>query len=547
MEKQELRDDPGTKPDKISFHSVYASSQLENFWDGTSDEVKRIVGSAADVQKSDFLTDEVLRKLSRKEKDYLNGSSADELETVLQTYFHRATERQTALKTSQRKAHRAERRTFEFLDNFHNYAEAYSGVIQIMNAAPGGGYGDAAYGALSLFLVVAVNKVKTEELIDQMMQTLHQQYCRIKMVKDVYNTDRMKQHVAVVYRLGIEFLYTAVRYYSKSTFRRWWHVVAQPPSMQLTNKISEIQAAVEEMRKEMEVLDGIRLGNIETKLEETAAQLDRTAKHVQALRTQVDDERLEQLQQLLGVAQNDVDPALQVYADILRQRFDMRKWPPFDVSGTLYSNPDFRAWRKTDDLKLLILRGSTSQPPNTDLSWLSPSAVQLIKDADEIFGDSATLLLRHFCRLIDDWHNRDRKIVAQVIVRSFILQVLRDPRSESFFRNDQAFAKTKRGLESVNKIDEERASEITSQLFGILRGLLETFRIEQLIIVVDRLDEVADNLEVFIDPLLEMIAHNDCRIKVAMTLRTPRDLKEGRMKRVLGTGGYKILEFNQDD
>ncbi|KAL1606274.1 hypothetical protein SLS60_003676 [Paraconiothyrium brasiliense] len=528
MEKQKLHNDPGTKQDKISIHPVYEPSEIEKFWVGTSDDVKKIVGSAADVHKSDFLADDVLRKLSRKEKEYLNGSSADELETVLQTYFHRATEKRTAVKTSQKKTHRAERRTIEFLGNFHNYVEAYSGVIQIMNAAPGGGYGDAAYGALSLFLVVAVNKIETEERIDQMMQTLHQQYCRIKMVKDVYNTDRMREHVAVVYRLGIEFLYTAIRYYSKSTFRKWWHVVAQPPSMQLSNKISEIQAAVEEMRKEMEVLDGIRLGNIEAKLDETAAQLDRTAKHVQ-------------------VAQNDVEPALQAYADILRQRFDMRKWPLFDVSKTLYSNPDFRAWRKTDDLKLLILRGSTSQPPNTDLSWLSPIAVQLVKDADEIFGDSATLLLRHFCRLVDDWHNRERKIAAQVLVRSFILQVLRDRRSEPFFRNDQAFAKTKRELESVNKIDEERASEIMGQLFGILQRLLETLKFEQFIIVVDRLDEVADNLEVFIDPLLEMIANSDCRVKIAITLRTPRDLKEGRMKRVLGTSGYKILEFNQSD
>jgi hypothetical protein len=113
-----------------------------------------------------------------------------------------------------------------------------------------------------------VNKHKTEEIINNMLLTLQHQYCRIQMVKEVYTTARMKEHIAVVYRLGIEFLYEAIRYYSTGGFHRFWRVMAQPPNIQLTDKVTEIQTAIEEIRKEMEVLDGIRLNTVENKVQE---------------------------------------------------------------------------------------------------------------------------------------------------------------------------------------------------------------------------------------------------------------------------------------
>lgn len=131
-----------------------------------------------------------------------------------------------------------------------------------------------------------MNKAKTEELIDTMMHRLQQEYYRIKIVNKVHPTDRMKEQTAVVYRLGVEFLYTAVGYYSMTTFRRLWHVVARPPSIDLTEKISEIQIAVEEIRKEMEVLDSERLKEIEVKLDDQSSRIDQQA--VKIARTEKD-------------------------------------------------------------------------------------------------------------------------------------------------------------------------------------------------------------------------------------------------------------------
>jgi hypothetical protein len=96
------------------------------------------------------------KKLLWEEKDYLDGSSAGELEEILQTYLDRASGQQRANATRPGKFNCVDRKNAKFLNDFHSYAKAYSGVIEWMKGAPGGGGdGDATYGALSFFLTVS--------------------------------------------------------------------------------------------------------------------------------------------------------------------------------------------------------------------------------------------------------------------------------------------------------------------------------------------------------------------------------------------------------
>jgi deoxyribose-phosphate aldolase len=129
-------------------------------------------------------------------------------------------------------------------------------------------------------LQVAVNKQQTEDVIDAMLLTLQHQYRRIQMVKDVYNTDDMKKYTAIVYRLGVEFLYEAVRYYSIGTIHRLAYIIKRPPSIQLTIKVAEIEAAIEDMRKEMDILDGIKLNKVGQRLENVAESVHDIEKSV---------------------------------------------------------------------------------------------------------------------------------------------------------------------------------------------------------------------------------------------------------------------------
>ena len=113
------------------------------------------VEAAARVEKSELLSRDNIKRLSRQERECLDSSSADELEGLLQKYLDRAIERREVAKDKRNKMKRAANQTSDFLVAFHGYVEAYSGVIQIMNGAPGaGGYGNVAYAALSLFLMV---------------------------------------------------------------------------------------------------------------------------------------------------------------------------------------------------------------------------------------------------------------------------------------------------------------------------------------------------------------------------------------------------------
>lgn len=409
--------------------------------------------------------------------------------------------------------------------------------------------------------------MKTEELIDDTMRTLHQEYCRIKIVNEIHPTDRMKEHTAVVYRLGVEFLHTAIRYYSVGTFRRLWYGISRPPSIELDHKTLEIRAAVEEVRKEMEILDSKRLKAIETKLDnqgmtiiEQAAKIDRTEKDVQgtflictseallimvALRTEVDQERLKHLQELLGVDLNEIDPPLEKYDELLTDTFDMRNPALFDVHEHLYMDNSFLKWREPNELDLIILQGVTDYPHQTDLSWLSPSATHVVRNIDKVFQNNAPLLLRHFCQT--KYNCGGRKVAGSRIVKSLIFQLLRNCLSEPLLRDNRKYAEVKHEIELVNELDAGSSTEVLKKLFGILRNLLKKIEITRLLIVIDRLDAMEGDLEAFIVPLVKLITNDHCKVKVMLTLCHPCSLESAWMKRGLGELGYKILELDQGD
>lgn len=126
-----------------------------------------------------------------------------------------------------------------------------------------------------------MNKEKTESIISSMLFTLKEQYSRIQLLKEVYATARIKEHIAEVYRLGIEFVHQAALYYSIGTFRRFLYLLSQPPSIALEGKVSDIKKAIKEMRMEMETQDRIRLNNVEKKLGDVDSKLDKVEESVE--------------------------------------------------------------------------------------------------------------------------------------------------------------------------------------------------------------------------------------------------------------------------
>jgi hypothetical protein len=103
----------------------------------------------------------VRNRVAETEKQYIDyGSSCAELESLFQRYLTETETKIDDAKNGTGKRRRAGRHTALFLSKFQDYVNAYSGIVQVMNGA-GPGYGDAAYGALSLFLVVGLYSVQT--------------------------------------------------------------------------------------------------------------------------------------------------------------------------------------------------------------------------------------------------------------------------------------------------------------------------------------------------------------------------------------------------
>jgi len=101
-----------------------------------------------------------------------------------------------------------------------------------------------------------------------MLFTLQQQFRRINMLEHIYSNPSIKEHVAVVYRLGVEFSREAALYYCIGTRRRFWYVLSQPSSVNIKKKkVSDITSAIEEIKREMETLDRIRLKEVEVSIE----------------------------------------------------------------------------------------------------------------------------------------------------------------------------------------------------------------------------------------------------------------------------------------
>ena len=119
-------------------------------------EILTTIRAVNDIAKRDdgrVLPSKVRAKLSKDERRYLEGASAAEMQHILGTCIEEATQRQQGLENKRTRMFGVKRNATNFMSDFHGYVKAYAGVIQIMNGA-GAGYGDAAYGALSLFLVV---------------------------------------------------------------------------------------------------------------------------------------------------------------------------------------------------------------------------------------------------------------------------------------------------------------------------------------------------------------------------------------------------------
>ncbi|KAF2729800.1 hypothetical protein EJ04DRAFT_587743 [Polyplosphaeria fusca] len=162
--------DVGTQ-NGLAIDSLYRESDVKDFW-GTAGKETSSALELGKPHEDQELSPAFVNKLSSTERGYLRGASIEELQRVMDECMRQANETQTRLESSSRKKHRVERTMTKFLSDFHSYVQAYSGVVELMNGA-GPGYGSAAYGALSLFLVVALRNRNDNDRLEALRALLN--------------------------------------------------------------------------------------------------------------------------------------------------------------------------------------------------------------------------------------------------------------------------------------------------------------------------------------------------------------------------------------
>jgi len=523
----------------------------------------RAIHELALPQNDDVFRQEIKKRLTRTEIRYLSDCSAEKLESLLSSYLGQAqnSKEHHGGDGGRRGLKWARSSTSKFLNNFNNYLQAYSGIVQMMNGV-GPNYGDVAYGALSLLLLVAVNKEKTQDIIGTMLFTLQEQYSRIERLKEVYATAIIQEHIAVVYRLGIEFAHQAALYYSRGTFQRFLYLLSQPPSVALEGKVSEIKKAIKEMRMEMETQDRIRLNNIEREVGHVKREVGHVnievghvkrevglvKESVEVLHVRIENERFESLQHLLQVETQDSPTFVRDYERRLADTFDnIRRLPPFDAKKQLFLRDEFIDWRDDRKSSLLLLQGKTVAPDRTLLSWHSSATTRLACESDKYLGTKGLDLipiLSCFCQVVDYWdENSSRVQSADTVISRMVCQLLKMEVARPLLRDDSRYGKLKRDIEDLGTLPATESAEKLGRLYSMLERLFADLALKRAFIILDRVDRIQGNMDKFLDPLLGLLQKSKCVLKVLITIRTEHDFDDSNVGNVVS---YTRVIFDQN-
>ncbi|KAL9635581.1 MAG: hypothetical protein Q9164_003363, partial [Protoblastenia rupestris] len=118
------------------------------------------------------------RITAEEQKLFVDYSKANTLHILMADSLEKARIQQETHKNDYRATNRAGKKLVLFANNFSGFLQAYSGILEIMKTADSQ-YKGVAYSTLLLFLIVAVNKQKKEELIEATLLTLQQEYSRM--------------------------------------------------------------------------------------------------------------------------------------------------------------------------------------------------------------------------------------------------------------------------------------------------------------------------------------------------------------------------------
>jgi hypothetical protein len=261
--------------------------------------------------------------------------------------------------------------------------------------------------------------------------------------------------------------------------------------------------------------------------------------------------RLETLQHWLQVEVQELETFVRDYDVRLANTFGhIRRLPPFDAEGQLFTSADFSAWRRDSKSSLILLQGKTVAPDRTLLSWHSPATTRLVCDADKYLIDSKSpeplIVVYYFCQVTEYFDDSPPQIhSACTVISAVIYQLLKLRRAQSLIRDDKRYAKLKHAIEDLSVRPATKPAENLSKLYSILAELLTYLALKRVFIVFDRVDRIQGNVDNFLGPLLKLMETTECVLKVLITIRTERDFDDSLLKESMSGDTYTRVILDQ--
>ncbi|KAL8791721.1 MAG: hypothetical protein Q9195_005658 [Heterodermia aff. obscurata] len=414
---------------------------------------------------------------------------------------------------------KAGKKTLVFANNFANFLQAYSGVVEIMKGADQQ-YGGIAYGTLSILLIVAVNKQRKEELIEATLLDMQREFSRLQILKEIHTSQNIKKYIADAYKLGIEFAMEATRYYSRPSYKRVVEAFTKPPSLRIDIKVSEITKAMIEIQKERATLDSQRIFEVQQKqLEtqqkqlETQQAVDGIKEELRDTREQVERKRLGELKVKLLQGNPTPKEILEQYSSAVSGAFkNPGRLRNLNVNDII-QNETYTNWEKYKKSSIMLIHGTT-ELKRGDYSWLSPATFHFIRH----FNDQHRLVLFHCCH---DRNFMESDTPFHLVLSSLIFQILEA--QPAVLRDGSQYH------ELLTKVsDPAWQANYPQSAFEVLRQLLSS--LPEVYLFLDRIDRIKGSASRFLESLGDLVKNSKNVLKVLLVASSNRQgHPEGKM------------------
>ncbi|KAI9795900.1 MAG: hypothetical protein M1833_006627 [Piccolia ochrophora] len=520
--------------------SASEEHSLKAFWkkDSKDNAIACKPAEEAVVTAEDFKV-KIKKRLTKHQWGYLEDQpDAESLRSLMQKSLDDASKAMERHSQDNTCMARFGRKTSDTAYTTNGFLSAYAGVVQTMTQATSQvDYGNVAYQTMTLFLVVAANKIAREEKIDETFRTLQSEFSRMKILDEIHSTEKMKSFIAQAYRLGIDFLREVTFYYSGSRLRRLWENIVDPPQLTLDKNVADITSNMAEIDKEKSILDSKRLYEVQAGIQEVNLKVEskrnkKTTKTLQQIHLQKEQQLLAELKGMLMPAVHDIHQALERYRSNLRDTFgdgrDLRSFSETSMH-TIRQRQAYKEWISSSSRKpcVLLLQGETEG--TTHYNWLSPAAFRIAEEC----RDQGSAVAFHCCQRADSMTPGDSR---PVVLSSILYQLLK---ARPIVLRDLALYKILETSIKSSKFD--KAIEDLMKAVG------------DVVLVLDRVERIKGEVEEFLDPLLRSISAMTqvSRIKVLMTASPYAQLESSVVDSLKGTMGgsryFKVLKLNQTD